>query len=324
MLILSATKLSVSVKTPARNLPLIKELSFTLRQGETLAVVGENASGKTTLCKTLTGLLPGNFQISGSLKYHPNPTTAIELTGQPESRPIQINGKEIAMVFQDAPGSLNPLMKCGSQLLDVLKEHSATTNFENKQRALQLLGQLGLPEPATIFNSYPHQLSGGMAQRVALALALAGNPRVLITDEPTTALDTIAKNRYLQLLRTLKKQNDLALIFVTHNLNDALSFADSILILYNGYGLEYGSAPALREQPRHPYTSDLLEIQKALNQNRLPRPIPGESPSLTQPVSGCPYHPRCNRATERCRTTFPPRLSLTNGAYVFCYYPKNI
>ncbi|MGC9362935.1 MAG: ABC transporter ATP-binding protein [Fidelibacterota bacterium] len=323
MLILSATKLSVSVKTPARKLPLIKDLSFTLRQGETLAVVGENASGKTTLCKTLTGLLPGNFQISGSLKYHPNPTTAIELTDQSESRPIQINGKEIAMVFQDAPGSLNPLMKCGAQLLDVFKEHSASTNLENKQRTLQLLGQLGLPEPATIFNSYPHQLSGGMAQRVALALALAGNPRVLITDEPTTALDTIAKNRYLQLLQTLKKQNSLALIFVTHNLNEALSFADSILILYNGYGLEYGSAPVLREQPRHPFTSDLLDIQKALNQNRLPQPIPGESPSFGQPVGGCPYHPRCSQATERCRTTFPPRLSLANDAFVSCYYPKN-
>lgn len=324
MTILAVTELAVSIKTYSRVLSLIKNLSFTLRQGETLAIVGESGSGKTTLGRTIIGLLPENFQVNGSVKYYPHATTAIELSGQPKSRPKYIIGKEIAMVFQDPPGSLNPLLKCGVQLLDVFKAHTSESLSGYKQRALHVFEKLGLPDPATVFSSYPHQLSGGMAQRVALALALGGNPQVLIADEPTTALDTIAKNRYLQLLQTLKIQNSLSLILITHNLSEALSYADSLLVLYNGYGLEYGSTATLQDQPRHPYTSDLLEIQKTIDRNQLPQPIPGESPSLEQPLSGCPYHSRCSRATERCRTTFPPRLSLANDAFVFCYYPKNI
>lgn len=323
MTILAVTELTVSMKTSTRMLSFIKNLSFTLRQGETLAIVGESGSGKTTLSRTIMGLLPDNFQINGSVKYHPNPTTAIELTGQSDSRPKYINGKEIAMVFQDAPGSLNPLLKCGVQLLDIFKAHTVEPLSGFKQRALHIFEKLGLPDPAAIFNSYPHQLSGGMAQRVALALALGGNPRVLIADEPTTALDTIAKNRYLQLLQTLKNQNSLSLIFITHNLNEAFSLADSLLVLYNGCGLECGSTATLREQPRHPYTSDLLEIQKMIDRNQLPQPIPGEPPSPGQPLSGCPYHPRCSRATERCRSTFPSPIFQANDTYVLCHYPKN-
>jgi len=226
---------------------------------------------------------------------------------------MKLRGSKIGMVFQDAAGSLNPLFTCGEQILDILREHAASSESIGKKHALELFEKVGLTDAENIYCSYPHQLSGGMSQRIALALALAGNPQVLIADEPTSALDSIAKKRYLDLLYKLKEEYGLSLIFVTHNLNDALRFSGSIMVLYNGRSIEYRKTADLQKTPAHPYTKALLDIQVALNSNQLPKAIPGEAPSIKNSSAGCPYHPRCPPAVPITPDVpGPPNFARTN------------
>ncbi len=320
MILLSVKNLSVQIPHHDKAIHLLKDISFTLKRGETLAIIGESGCGKSTLCKSILGLLPQYFQTTGSLTVYQNDVD-IQLHNQNDPHFNTIRGSNISMVFQDAPGSINPLFKCGQQIVDVLKEHASGSPIQNKQRAIQLIEQVGLTDTEDIFNKYPHQLSGGMSQRIALALALAGNPDILIADEPTSSLDVTAKTQYLDLLRKLRAKNNLSLILITHNLNDALSFSDSILIMYNGRGIEYRHTADLQQGPAHPYTKALLDIQTALNQGRLPQSIPGETPSITKSIPGCPFHPRCPKTSDICRATLPQPTFFLENHFVCCHHP---
>jgi len=320
MIILAVKNLSVQIPSRDKTIHLLKNISFTLKQGEILAIIGESGCGKSTLCKSLLGLLPRHFQTTGSFTINKN-NAEIQLHYQDDSQFNNIRGSSISMVFQDAAGSINPLFKCGQQIVDVLKEHSFGSPFQNKQRAIQLIEQVGLTDAEDVVNEYPHQLSGGMSQRIALALALASNPDLLIADEPTSSLDSMGKIQYLDMLRELKGRNNLSLILVTHNLNDALRFSDSILVMYNGHGVEYQKIESLQQAPAHPYTKALLDIQFTLNQHCLPRPIPGEAPSITKSISGCPFHPRCPKASDICRVTFPQPTFFSENHFVYCHHP---
>jgi len=321
MNILSVKNLSVHIHHQDKDIQLLKDISFTLQRGETLAIIGESGCGKSTLCKAIAGLLPPPFQSRGSLNFFKNDHTDIEINEQNDPRFKNLRGAEIGMVFQDAIGSINPLFKCGNQILDVLKEHTTIPPYSNRQDAIRLIKQVGLPDAEILFDTYPHQLSGGMSQRIALALALAGNPHLLIADEPTSSLDSIAKMLYLNLLRKLKEQKNLSVIYVTHNLNDALGFSDSILVMYNGWVIEHNKTANIQQAPAHPYTKALLDIQAALNHNRLARPIPGETPSITRSIPGCPYHPRCQRTSDLCRNILPHSSAHSESRFVFCHHP---
>lgn len=321
MTILAVEKLSVNIPGN-KPISILKDISFNLQKGETLGVIGESAAGKSTLCKTIMGILPSNFHATGVLRYY-GTGTARSISEWNDNNFAGLRGSEIGMVFQDSPGSLNPLFKCGAQLLDVLSEHSGTNKPQNKQDALKFLSGLGYDDGATIYNLYPHQLSGGMAQRISLALALAGQPRILIADEPTSSLDTNSKAQYLDLLQELKEKKQLSLIFVTHNLDDAIHISDSVLVIYNGCAVELQKTGDLQKAAAHPYTEALLDIHSKIKINRFPDSIPGEAPSQTININSCPFHPRCSKATAVCRKKFPEKHIFSESSFVRCHHPNN-
>lgn len=319
MILLAVKNLSVQIPQQDKTIHLLKDISFTLKRGETLAIIGESGCGKSTLCLSILGLLPQHFQTAGNLTFYKN-GVEIQLQDQTDPHFNNIRGSIVSMVFQDTLGSFNPLFRCGQQIIDVLKEHVSGSPIQNKQRAIQLIQQVGLNDAEDVFNKYPHQLSGGMSQRVALALALASNPDLLIADEPASSLDSMAKNQYLDMLRELKDKTNLALILVLHDLNDALRFSDSMFVMYNGRGFEYRKKSDIQKTPAHPYTRALIDIQNSLNQTRLPQQIPGEVPSITKLIPGCPFHPRCSKRSDICRTTFPPPTFFLNNHFVCCHH----
>jgi peptide/nickel transport system ATP-binding protein len=317
MPILTLQNIGVGIRQNGHTLPILKSISFSLERGAILALVGESGCGKSTLCKTVAGLLPVNFRKEGTITIHNKSGDTVITPDSARQIYSELWGTEIGFIFQNALGSLNPVLRCGVQLIHLLTGDKKS----KKRRAIALLKIVGFSDPHKILRSYPHQLSGGMVQRLALALALAKKPEFLIADEPAASLDTTARKNYLGLLRQLNEEKEVTIIFATHNIDDALSFADTVLIMYAGRIAELGNTAAIRKHPAHPYTHGLLKISDALNEYRMPAPIQGESPSLNQPVSGCPFHPRCFNARESCRT-----YSMTlNGDYpthfYCCQYP---
>jgi peptide/nickel transport system ATP-binding protein len=298
-----------------------KDVSFTLKSGRTLAIIGETGCGKSLLCKSLIGLQPPGFEISGSILFYQDRSHAIEITEAAESTMSTIRGSQIGFVFQEATASFNPLLSCGMQVFHVLRSHDAGSKDTLKQRTLALLEQVGFSDADRIYRCYPHQLSGGMAQRVSLALALAGEPQILIADEPSFALDSVAKKEYLQLIKDLCSKINLSLILVTHDIQEAFSYSDDILVLYAGCPAEIISNPSNKTIPSHPYTQALLNIAKAFQNFKLPQPIPGEVPSITSPPRGCRFHPRCNRAQPICRESYPEKRDLGSNHFVWCFFP---
>lgn len=319
MPILSIENLSVRTRKfkPAS---LLEDISFVLNPGETLAVIGESGAGKSTICRAILGILPKSLDIRGCMKYN-HSEIEISIGNWDDDRQFTpLRGSEIALIFQDAAGSMNPLRKCGNQIRDIMKTADNHTSI-TKQSILDFLSQTGFREPDTIYRSYPHQLSGGMAQHVALALALAGQPKILIADEPTSSLDAISKQKYLDRLAIMKKKYDLSLIFITHNLNDALSLSDSILVLYRGRAVEFRKTADLKTSPKHPYTGDLLNLLRSVNQSRMPDEMAENFPVGGNHDSGCPYCQKCSRATALCGKTFPPKTIIKQPYYFCCNYP---
>ncbi|MCK4641613.1 MAG: ABC transporter ATP-binding protein [Candidatus Marinimicrobia bacterium] len=323
MSLLTVENLSVINSSSGRSISILKNISFSLNSGETLAVIGETGSGKSMLCRSIIGLLPPCFSCSGNICYTSSDNTKTSIISAEESDLLNIRGKEIGVVFQEAVASLNPVIRCGKQITDVLYVKSKIDKNKAAKQARKLLETVGLSEPERIFHAYPHQLSGGMAQRVALALAIAGEPQLLIADEPSSSLDSISKKYYLNLLNRLKQENNLTLILVTHDVDEALSFADNILVLYAGNISEYGKTGEIQKAPAHPYTKALLNIAHALKENDLPTPIPGEISSLTNPPSGCRFHPRCPKAQDICRLKEPSSIDISDYHSVRCFFPAD-
>jgi peptide/nickel transport system ATP-binding protein len=266
--VISVNGLTISFHEP--EFVAVRDLSFSIAGGETLAVVGESGSGKSLTALALMGLLPGTAAIAGDIALHSNAVTS--LTRADNKTWQRLRGNEIGMVFQEPMSSLNPIMKIGKQLLEVITTHRAISKPAAKQLAIEWLAKVQLPSPDKIYNRYPHQLSGGQKQRVMIAMAMVNNPKLLIADEPTTALDVTVQKEIIELMHQLQQERNTAMIFITHDLALAADIADNMLVMYKGEAMEYGRTSEVLNNPVHPYTKALLACRPSPEHkgNRLP------------------------------------------------------
>jgi peptide/nickel transport system ATP-binding protein len=295
-------------------------VSLALERGRTLGVVGESGSGKTQLARSIMGLLPArNVVRSGSVRYEGR-----EVIDLPAGAMRQVWGAEMSMVFQDPMTSLNPVVKIGRQITETLRFHLALDKGDARDTAIALLESVGIPEPARRVGEYPHQLSGGMRQRVTIAIALACGPKLLFADEPTTALDVTVQAQILNLLQSQQRERHMAMVLVTHDLGVVAGRTDEIAVMYGGRIVERAPTPVLFAQTRHPYTEALLNsIPKVANPShtRLDA-IGGRPPDLVTPPKGCIFAPRCPHAQGRCFDDEPPLvIDETSGHEYRCWFP---
>jgi peptide/nickel transport system ATP-binding protein len=298
-------------------------VSFTVYPGETLAVVGESGCGKSVTSLSILRLIaspPGQI-VSGRLMFQGR-----DLRGLSDEAMRQVRGNEISMIFQEPMTSLNPVLTIGRQIAEALVLHRGMTQAQALERAVEMLTLVNIPEAARRIEQYPHQLSGGMRQRVMIAMALACNPRLLIADEPTTALDVTIQAQILDLMRGLKEKTGAAIVLITHDLGVVAETAERVVVMYAGRKVEEAPVDALFERPLHPYTRGLMAAIPRLDVDaesggRRPRlqEIPGLVPRLTQPMVGCAFASRCSLATDRCRAEAPPVVDAGGGHTVACW-----
>jgi oligopeptide transport system ATP-binding protein len=282
----------------------VNGVGFTLGRGETLAIVGESGSGKSVTAQAVMGLVerPGRVK-RGSVRF-----MGVELLALGEEEWRQVRGRRIAMIFQDPLSALNPVFSVGFQIAEMFRVHQGLDRRTARRRAVELLERVRIPSAAGRVRDHPHQFSGGMRQRVMIAMALALDPEVLIADEPTTALDVTVQAQILELLSELQAETGMGLLLITHDLGVAAEVADRVAVMYAGRVVETGPAEAVLVTPRHPYTDGLL-ASRPRGEGRLGRrlePIAGAPPSLSRIPPGCPFNPRCPYAVERCRAELPP------------------
>ena len=295
-------------------------VSFSLERGRTLGIVGESGSGKSVTSMGVMGLHQGSqAQISGHIRLDGE-----ELVGAPADRIRELRGNKMAMIFQDPLSSLHPYYKVGDQIVEAYRIHNDVSKKVARKHAVDLLGRVGIPEPEVRVDGYPHQFSGGMRQRVMIAMALANDPGLLIADEPTTALDVTVQAQILDLISDLQSEFGSAVIIITHDLGVVAELSDDILVMYAGRVVEYGSATDIFGQPGHPYTWGLLSSMPRMDRERVTRlvPIPGTPPSLIRVPPGCPFHPRCRYSHltgGRSETEVPPLREVTSGHQVACH-----
>jgi oligopeptide transport system ATP-binding protein len=303
----------------------VDNLSYELRQGETLGIVGESGSGKSVTNLAVMRLLPTPPArvAQGAIVFKGD-----NLLGLSERQMRAVRGNRIAMIFQDPMTSLNPFLRVSTQLVEVLRQHQrGVSKAEAARQAVAMLARVGIPDAAKRFRHYPHQFSGGMRQRVMIAMMLLNRPELLIADEPTTALDVTIQAQILDLLRDLQAELGTAITLITHDLGVVAGMADQILVLYAGKTMEAGAAAALFEAPAHPYTRGLLaSIPRPTAPARQPLPsIPGRPPELSAQASvGCPFARRCAFATARCDREFPPETRLAPDHRVFCWETEQV
>ncbi|WP_214111032.1 ABC transporter ATP-binding protein [Acrocarpospora catenulata] len=315
MALLEVADLRVTFPTPDGPVQAVRGVSFQVDRGRTLGIVGESGSGKSVSTQTLMGLTQG-ARVSGSAKFEGR-----ELIGMPEPELRKLRGAQISMIFQDPLSSLHPLYTVGWQIVEAIRLHEpATTKAQARKRAIEQLGLVGIPQPDRRVDDYPHQFSGGMRQRVMIAMALALNPKLIIADEPTTALDATVQAQILDLMIRLQQEFDTALIMITHDLGVIAGMADEVLVMYAGKPVEHAERREIYYAPHHPYTVGLLESVPSVSgaKDRL-RPVPGAPPSLLTPPTGCGFHPRCRYAMPRCPVEEPP---LIRGSA--CWLPRDI
>jgi oligopeptide/dipeptide ABC transporter ATP-binding protein len=293
-------------------------LSYTLERARTVAVIGESGSGKTVSARSIMGLLPPSATVSGSVRFE-----GTELVGMPEPELRGYRGRAIAMVFQDPARSLNPTMRIGQQITEAVRMHREVSGVTADERALDLMELVRLPAARERFRQYPHQLSGGMRQRVMIAIALASDPKLLIADEATSALDVTTQAQIMELLRDLQQRLGMAVIMISHDLGLAASFADEVLVMYAGRAVEQAPTRTLFTHVRMQYTRALLEaIPRIENPAHTPlEAVPGQPPDLATHPRGCPFAPRCPAATDKCRETAPPFEEQEPGHRWACWHP---
>ncbi|MGG1481495.1 ABC transporter ATP-binding protein [Bacillus smithii] len=283
--ILEVKNLHVSFDTHAGEVQAVRGVDFELKKGETLAIVGESGSGKSVTTKAIMRLIPSS---SGSIKEGEILFAGKDLTKLSDSEMDQIRGKEISMIFQDPMTSLNPTMTIGKQIMEPLRKHRKLSKVEAKKKAIDLLHLVGLPQPEARFKQYPHQFSGGQRQRIVIAIALACNPKILIADEPTTALDVTIQAQILELMKDLQQKMETSIIFITHDLGVVANVADRVAVMYGGQIVEIGTVDEIFYDPRHPYTWGLLASMPSMeiDQNEELKAIPGTPPDLLRPPKG--------------------------------------
>ncbi|WP_312859978.1 ABC transporter ATP-binding protein [Pseudonocardia bannensis] len=307
--VLEVSGLSVSFPSADGPVRAVRGVDYRLRRGEVLGIVGESGSGKSVTSLAVMGLLPRTAQVSGSVRF-----AGRELVGAPDAELSRIRGRRIAMVLQDPMTSLNPVHTVGRQIAEAVRAHHDVSRAAANDRGVELLAALRIPNPAERVNAYPHELSGGMRQRVVIAIAMANDPDVIIADEPTTALDVTVQAQVLESLRTAQERTGAAMVLITHDLGVIAGQADRVLVMYAGKPVEVGTAEEVFYTPRMPYTLGLLGSLPRLDRPaaRL-TPIAGSPPSMVDLPPGCPFAPRCPLAAASC-TESEPELQTATGA----------
>ncbi|ACS33375.1 ABC transporter ATP-binding protein [Thermococcus gammatolerans] len=320
--VLEVRDLTVHFYTYAGIVKAIEGVSFDVYRGETFALVGETGCGKSVTSRALTQLIesPGRI-VRGKVIYHREDGSTVDLLKLSEEEIREIRGKEIAYIFQDPHASLDPLYTVGYQIAEAMVVHRTVKDWkEGFRRAVDILRRVLIPDPENRVKNYPHELSGGMKQRVVIGIGVSNDPKILIADEPTTALDVTVQAQILDLMNKLKKEYNTTVILITHNMGVVAEMADRVAVMYAGKIVEIGSVDQIFKNPLHPYTKGLLRaVPNPLAKIERLEAIPGTVPNLITPPKGCRFHPRCPYATEICRKEVPKLKEIEPGHFVACH-----
>ncbi len=320
--LLRAERLSVAFPTGAGWLTAVEDVSFSLAPGETLALVGESGSGKSATAMAVARLHGDEARVGGTLAWVTREGASVDLATLAGEALRRLRGREIAVVFQDPGSALDPVFRIGDQIAETLRHLRGAGRREAAEGAVALLDRVGIPDPRRRAGEYPHQLSGGMRQRAVIALALAGQPRLLIADEPTTALDVTIQAQILDLLNEMKERLGMAVLLITHAMGVVAETAQRVVVMYAGKVVEEAPVRSLFATPRHPYTQGLIRsiprLDLAATEHRRLEAIPGTVPSLLNPPPGCRFAARCRFATDACTAAEPPLREVAPGHKVAC------
>ncbi len=300
----------------------VNKVSFSLEEGQTLGILGESGCGKSVTAQAIMGILdtPPAKVTGGQVRYR-----GVDLLQLPEKTRRHVRANKIAMIFQDALSSLNPVFTVGWQLAELYRQHAGASRSEGKAKAVELLELVGIPAAKDRVNDFPHQFSGGMRQRVMIAMALALEPDIIIADEPTTALDVTVQAQVMALLSDLQRKMQLGLILITHDMGVVADVADKICVMYAGHAVERADVHSIYERPAHPYTKALLEsIPRVDQKGQQLTVIKGLPPALVNPPPGCSFHPRCAFARDRCKTDEPPLYQVPGNRLSACHYWEEV
>ena len=315
--ILEIKDLCVEFQTVEGTVHAVDHLNYTLHKGEKLGIVGESGSGKSVSSLGMMQLIPNppGRITGGEILYHGK-----DLVKASEKEMQKIRGNEISMIFQEPMTSLNPIIKCGKQIAESLRLHRGMKKKEAMEEAVRMMRAVGIANPEVRAHEYPHQMSGGMRQRVMIAMALACQPQILIADEPTTALDVTIQAQILDLIRELNESMGTSVVFITHDLGVVSELCDTVIVMYTGHIVEQAPVKELFESPKHPYTKGLLNAIPKITRERNPlETIESMVPNPTERIEGCSFSPRCPYATDQCRKAEPPMTELSDGRLVRCW-----
>ena len=314
--VLEVKDLVTTFRIGKKEYEVLRGISFDINENETVCMVGESGCGKSVTTLSIMDLLPNNGRVvSGSIKLNGQ-----ELTTMSPKERNALRGKQMGMIFQEPMTALNPLLTIGRQLTEGLRLHKGLSKEEAWKVAVTYLEKVGIANPGDRMKQYPFQLSGGLRQRIMIAMVMAVEPSLLIADEPTTALDVTIQKQVLVLLNKLKKDVSTGVLFITHDLGVVAEIADRVIILYSGRKVEEGSIETIFAKPLHPYTVGLMKAVPNVDEDDFDiQPIPGTFPNITEDIGGCRFHPRCPYATERCRTEVPAELEIEPGHTVCCH-----
>ena len=314
--VLEVKDLVTTFRIDKKEYEVLRGVSFDLNENETLCMVGESGCGKSVTTLSVMGLLPNNGRVvSGSIKLNGQ-----ELTTMSPKELNALRGKQMGMIFQEPMTALNPLLTIGRQMTESLMLHRGMSKKEAMATAVSYLEKVGIANPEERLKQFPFQLSGGLRQRIMIAMVMAVQPSLLIADEPTTALDVTIQKQVLVLLNKLKKDVSTGVLFITHDLSVVADIADRVIVLYSGRKVEEGSIEQIFAKPQHPYTIGLMNAVPNVDLDEFDiQPIPGTFPNITEDIGGCRFHPRCPYATERCRKEVPEMLETEPGHFVYCH-----
>ena len=319
MALLEVNNLNVRFPTEDGVVHAVRDVSFAVDRGEVLGIVGESGSGKSVTNMAIMSLLPRSTRIDGSIMYDGN-----EIVGLPRKRQTMFRGDEIGMIFQDPMTSLNPVYTVGWQISEAVRAHNKVTRSRARDRAVELLDLVGIPNPKQRVGSYPHEFSGGMRQRVIIAMSMANNPQLLIADEPTTALDVTVQAQILETLMEIKERTNIAIILITHDLGVVAGMADRVMVMYAGAAVEIGTVDDIYYRPKMPYSIGLLgAIPSEASDGKKLRQIRGTTPSLINMKPGCPFCTRCPIVQPQCLTVTPVLEAMDYGGHKAACHLRN-